>query len=80
MSNEPDSRDPEPVHRVLKRIAHEAHQLRQRQEQRTRERTLVALRGGHGVDRNDAGEDLALLAMLVAELADMLQTIKQSER
>ena len=64
-SNDPDSRDPKPPVRALRRIAHEAHQIRQRQEAR-----------GFAV-AGDVSADLEILAALVAELADTVISIQE---
>jgi hypothetical protein len=77
----PDSRDPAPPRRALKRIAHEAHEIRQRQEARLRELVVRALHSrAPPVPREvlqkeaiERDEDLAALAVLVAELADVVK-------
>jgi hypothetical protein len=61
----PDSRDPDPPHRALRRIAREAREIQERLE-----------RGTH-VHRLDQAAAMARLAGLIAELANILATIEE---
>lgn len=80
-----DSREPEPPLRALKRIAHEAHEIRQRLSSGivtawcARSQVLP----GTGTEQKSSGSNIAVsadlvkLAVLVAELADQVRSIEK---